>query len=237
MIVERFEPVSRGGILYDASRLRKPDDGLFTREYWAARNALEEFSGGRGSVCVLHAQAGDWVLRHYRRGGFVARISRDRYFWTGADATRSFREWRLLAELHRRGLPVPPPIAARYVRAGVFYQADLITARLMDARTLSALIRERPLAAERWRQIGRTIARFHAEGVHHTDLNANNVMLTDDDVYLIDFDRGRIRARGAWEDAVIARFKRSLDKLKAKEPGAHFGEREWQELCAALRAS
>jgi 3-deoxy-D-manno-octulosonic acid kinase len=237
MIVERFEPASRGGILYDAARLRKPDDAVFTKEYWAARAALEEFSGGRGSVCVLHAQDGDWILRHYRRGGFAARISPDRYFWTGANATRSFREWRLLADLHNRGLPVPSPIAARYVREGLFYRADLITARLPNARTLSALICERALEAEHWERIGRTIARFHEAGVHHADLNANNIMLAGDDVYLIDFDRGRIRPRGSWEQTVIARLKRSLEKLKGKEPDAHFGEREWQRLLGALRAN
>src|SRR4029453_11025308 len=62
---------------------------------------------------------GRWVLRHYRRGGLIAKLSQDSYLWTGAARTRSFAEWRLLAELRRRGLRVPAPIAARYVR-GLF---------------------------------------------------------------------------------------------------------------------
>jgi 3-deoxy-D-manno-octulosonic acid kinase len=233
-IVEHFLPVPRGGILYDAARLRKPELALFTREYWAARGALEEFAGGRGSVCTLRTQDGDWILRHYRRGGFAARISNDRYVWTGAERTRSFREWRLLAELHGRGLPVPPPVAARFERVGLLYRADIITVRLANARTLAEVIEHRALDLAMWQRIGRTIARFHAAGVHHADLNANNIMLVGEDVYLLDFDRGRIRARGGWEDAVIARLKRSLEKLQAKRPKMSFGPSEWHALLAGV---
>ena len=46
----------------------------------------------------------------------VARLFGDRYLFTGEQRTRSAREFRLLAELSRRGLPVPAPIASRYVR-------------------------------------------------------------------------------------------------------------------------
>ena len=237
MIVEQFQPVPRGGILYDAARLRKPEAALFTREYWAARNELEEFAGGRGTVCALRAQEGDWILRHYRRGGFAARISSDRYLWRGVDETRSFREWRLLAELRQRGLPVPAPVAAHFERDGPFYRADLITVRIANARTLAETARDRRLDEAAWYAIGRTIARFHAAGVHHADLNANNIMLADEDVYLLDFDRGRIRARGGWEDAVIARLQRSLQKLKAKHPAMRFGASEWEALLAGVATS
>lgn len=230
MIIEQFQPVSRGGIVYDAARLRKPELALFTREYWAERGALEEFVGGRGSVCTLRTQDGDWILRHYRRGGFAARISADRYVWTGANATRSFREWRLLAELHSRGLPVPAPVAAGFVRQGAFYSADIITVRLANARTLAEVLRERTLDRSLWQLIGCTIARFHTAGVHHADLNANNIMLVDGQVYLLDFDRGRIRSRGPWEQTVIARLKRSLDKLRTKDPKLHFDDANWAAL-------
>lgn len=235
MIHEQFASFPRGGILYDAARLRKPDAALFDRHQWQARGLLEEFAGGRGSVSVLHATEGDWVLRHYRRGGLAARVSGDRYLWAGADATRSFREWRLLAELVRRGLPVPAPIAACYERRGATYTADIITARLMDARTLARAIEDQALGSAAWMHVGRTIARFHASGVHHADLNANNIMLAGDDIYVLDFDRGRIRARGNWEADVIARLKRSLDKLIAKQPAAHFAPADWDALTQGLR--
>jgi 3-deoxy-D-manno-octulosonic acid kinase len=234
VIHEHFLSVPRGGILYDAARLRKPDAEVFTREHWQARGLLEEFAGGRGTVSLLHAGEGDWVLRHFRRGGFAARISADRYLWLGANATRSFREWRLLAELRHRQLPVPAPIAARYERHGITYRADIITAKLPEARTLASVIAAERIDAAAWHRIGHTIGQFHAAGVHHADLNANNIMLAGDAVYLLDFDRGRIRERGSWEADVLARLKRSLEKLKTQRPDAHFTATDWRELSGAI---
>jgi 3-deoxy-D-manno-octulosonic acid kinase len=88
-----------------------------------------------------------------------------------------------------------------------------------------------------WQNIGATIGRFHAAGVHHVDLNANNIMLAGDAVYLIDFDRGRLRGRGRWEDEVIARLRRSLDKLKARDPELHFADSDWQALLDGVKQS
>lgn len=239
MTDEQFIATAGGGILYDASRLSKPDEKLFSRSHWASLGALEEIAGGRSSIAVLNAGAARvdsegsrWVLRHYRRGGLIARLSQDSYLWAGAARTRSFAEWRLLAELRRRGLPVPAPIAARYVRGLVTYRADLITELLPGTRTLADAITGRDLPEAGWRSVGRTIGAFHREGVHHADLNANNILLADHspEVILLDFDRGRIEARGAWERAVLARLRRSLDKITSQRADVRFGEQQWRWL-------
>jgi 3-deoxy-D-manno-octulosonic acid kinase len=227
-IVEQSLTLPRGRILYDASRLRKPEEEVFSRDYWASQGALNEVTGGRGSVAFLRTDSGSWVLRHYRRGGLIAKLSQDAYWWLGEERTRCFAEWRLLAELRRMALPVPAPVAARYVRSGPIYRADLITAQLPDSQTLAALLLKGSLTQQQWRAIGSTIARFHSHGVQHADLNAHNILLGSDDVvYILDFDRGRIRARGAWEHRVLARLRRSLDKIKAQHAEVAFGEREW----------
>ena len=233
--VEQFERVTGGGILYDASRLRKPAAELFDTGYWRAQGGLQELAGGRASVAIITAGAQRWVLRHYRRGGFIARFSRDRYFWLGPQRTRSFVEWRLLAELRRRGLPVPAPIAARYVRGSLTYTADLITEHLPDSRTLADAITGAQLPREQWSAVGRTIAAFHREGVHHADLNAHNIMLEHAvaaRVYLLDFDRGRIEPRGSWEQEVLARLRRSLEKIKGQRRDVAFTDQEWESLMA-----
>ncbi len=237
MTDEQFIATAGGGILYDASRLSKPGEELFSRAHWAARGALEEIAGGRGSIAVLKAGSPSgsqsWVLRHYRRGGLMAKLSQDSYLWTGATRTRSFREWRLLAELRRRGLPVPAPIAARYERGLFSYRADLITELLPHRRTLADAVSGVELSEAGWRAVGKTVADFHRQGVHHADLNANNILLGRDDttiapnVYLLDFDRGRIEARGAWEQTVLARLQRSLQKVQGQRVDVKFGEREW----------
>jgi 3-deoxy-D-manno-octulosonic acid kinase len=230
-----------GGILYDAARLSRPTDELFEREHWAARGALEEFAGGRGSIAMLRAGEQHWVLRHYRRGGWAARLSADRYCWLGAARTRSFAEWCLLVRLRRLGLPVPPPIAARYVRGVFTYRADLITEYLGSTQTLADAITGTELPDARWAEVGGTIAAFHRQGVQHVDLNANNILLSTapearDPVHVLDFDRGRIRARGRWEEAVLKRLRRSLHKILRTRPQARFSEANWRALMQGYRS-
>ena len=77
------------------------------------------------------------MLRRYRRGGLAARASRDAYLWLGEARVRSFAEFRLTRALLARGLPVPRPVAASYVRDGMFYRASILVERLMDVRTLA----------------------------------------------------------------------------------------------------
>ena len=239
LIDEQFSGLPGGGILYDASRVGKPGDAVFERGHWAANHALDEMRGGRGSVAILRSADERWVLRHYLRGGWAAKFATDRYLWTGADRTRSFAEWRLLAKLYRSGLPVPAPIAARYARKGLTYRADLITEYLPGLRTLAEAITGGSLGEAEWRQTGATIASFHHAGVHHADLNAHNILLNVEGqapapVYVLDFDRGRIRARGAWEESVLQRLHRSLEKIRSQSR-ARFEEEEWRWLMAGYR--
>ncbi|HSN71891.1 MAG TPA: lipopolysaccharide kinase InaA family protein, partial [Steroidobacteraceae bacterium] len=80
-------------MLYDPSRVGKPGEHLFSRDHWRALGALVERTGGRGSVCHLQSGSERWVLRHYRRGGVIARLLGDRYLYTTRARTRAFREY------------------------------------------------------------------------------------------------------------------------------------------------
>jgi 3-deoxy-D-manno-octulosonic acid kinase len=231
-------PVAGGAMLYDASRCDQPDERVFDRDAWRARGGLEETAGGRGTVAFLRDGEHRWVLRHYRRGGLVARLLDDTYLYTGAARTRAFREFRLLRQLREWRLPVPRPVAARYRRSGLLYRADLVTEELPTRRTLAQALAAAPLDAPTWRAVGARVASLHARGVHHADLNAHNLLVGEDGtVYVLDFDRGRVRARGPWERAVIERLHRSLAKVSAGLPAGHFDERDWIELRAAAEAA
>jgi len=222
-------------MLYDALRCGQPDERIFERQCWLARGGLEETAGGRGTVAFVRNGGQRWVLRHYRRGGLVARLLGDAYFWTGPDRTRAFREWRLLRELRAAELPVPAPVAARYQRRGLFYRADLITEELPTRLTLARTLASAPLDAAAWRAVGACIGRLHARGVHHADLNAHNLLFDDGgNVYVLDFDRGRIRPRGRWEQAVLERLQRSLRKVTAGLPPDRFDDAAWQSLLLGL---
>ncbi|MBK7902466.1 MAG: 3-deoxy-D-manno-octulosonic acid kinase [Proteobacteria bacterium] len=223
-----------GAMLYDASCLHHPDTAVFDPAHWQAQGALETTRGGRGTVAFVRSSDGQrWVLRHYRRGGLIAHVSDDLYVWTGADRTRALREWRLLRQLRAWRLPVPTPVAARYQRVGLFYRADLITAELPVRRTLTQALQQASLPIETWHAVGQCIGSLHARGVQHADLNAHNLLIGgSNDIYVLDFDRGRIRARGAWERAVLARLQRSLRKVTTGLPAERFTEAHWQALLA-----
>lgn len=216
--------------LYDSSRIQAIESGFFDSGWWAGQGKLlAQAQAGRGAAVFLNAGEHGWVLRHYRRGGLIAKLITDHYLWLGVEQSRAFREWRLLAAMHTQNLPVPRPIAAHVQRAGLAYQADLITARIPNAQTLAELLQQGRLESSRWQTLGALIARFHSAGVYHHDLNAHNVMYdADGGFYLIDFDKGRLRAPGAWQKANCERLLRSLRKLESAAPGFHFTHADWQ---------
>ncbi len=191
------DPDSLGNLAEDAQ------ETLFDPEYWRARGELVTVTGGRGSAWFIASGARQWVLRHFRRGGFIARLSQDGYVWTGEEGVRAFAEWRLLELLARRGLPVPRP---------------------------------EPV----WRAVGATVARLHGAGVDHADLNAHNILLgvnVKDGVSVIDFDRGRLRAQGAWRARNLRRLRRSLAKIARDLPADRYSEETWDWLMAGYEAA
>jgi 3-deoxy-D-manno-octulosonic acid kinase len=224
----------RNAYIYDA-------DSIDSREVFALfvnvmpiRSQLP--TGGRGEMRVTRHADQDYVIRHYRRGGKLASVNQDCYLWNGLGLSRPWREWRLLAELHERGLPVPKPLAAKLTRRGVIYRADLATARLPAEGSLAELLLRAPLAESVWQAIGRVIWDFHAYGVCHADLNAHNVMLADSGarIWLLDFDKARHRSLAhGWQRANLERLKRSLDKVRRENPHMNFTPHEWHCLFSA----
>ena len=230
--------LARGAMLYDASRVGNLTAEWFTLRYWQSRGELEDTTSGRGAAYFLSADGKRYVLRHYRRGGLAARLSTDHYAYLGEDNTRPFAEWQMTYSLHRAGLPVPAPIAARYQRAGgITYTGDLITERLATVGSLAECLRKGALSIVTWISIGRTIRRFHDLGVCHADLNAHNILLSEEQVYLIDFDRSQLRAPGLWRDANLVRLRRSLEKVTWSLPAERFGESDWHALLDGYRQS
>jgi 3-deoxy-D-manno-octulosonic acid kinase len=217
-----------------------PADAIFDPQQWSRRAAAVPAARGRGATWFVGDGARAWVLRHYRRGGFVARFLEDRYLWTGEDRVRAFAEWRLLEHLWRHGVPVPRPIAARYRRRGPYYRCDLITARIPDARPFSERLTDGTVSPALWNALGAAIARLHREGVDHADLNAHNVLVdAAGRVSFIDFDRGRVRADGRWTMRNLRRLRRSLSKIGADRPPRDL-DAGWRELLrgyAAARAA
>ncbi|GAB2658459.1 3-deoxy-D-manno-octulosonic acid kinase [Arenimonas aestuarii] len=217
-----------GAIVFDAARWPQATADALEPAGWNPA-ATPVAGGGRGAAWFVEGTFGRGVLRRYRRGGLAARASRDAYLWLGEDRVRSFAEFRLLAALRAQGLPVPAPLLAGYWRRGLAYRAAIVVERIEGAIALADCLGDPDAAA--WASAGRSIARLHAAGVDHADLNAHNVLLgADGEAWLIDFDRGRLRRPAAgWREANLARLARSLAKLSG--PGSD----TWRGGFARLR--
>ena len=224
-------------MLYDPSLCGNFTLEWFSPEHWREREALRGAARGRGNTWFFVAAEREFALRHYRRGGLLAPLWEDRYLYRGESATRPIREFHLTRKLASLGLPVAEVVAARIQRSGIFYRGDLITQRVAEARSLAELLRASALepAAIDWQGIGAMLARFHAAGLDHADLNAHNILRDASGRFvLIDFDRCRLRPRGAWQEANLARLQRSLSKVGAlPEAGWESG---WQALRAGYHA-
>jgi len=223
-------------ILYDADRLPRPAPAWFDPAYWQARGEAVRLDGGRGATWRLQAQWGDAVLRLFRRGGRIRYLSHDRYWFRGWEASRSIREWRLLAELRAAGLAVPAPLAALCWRSGLSYRAGLMTALVPGARTAGAVLASGDCDTEAVGQaVGARLAGFHAAGLHHADLNLGNILQDHHGQWwLIDLDRGcrYRRLPPALRRMNLRRLRRSLE---AEALSARTRSEFWVGLCRGYR--
>jgi len=151
--------------------------------------------GGRTSVTRIKMDGiGSVVIKHYRRGGLVQYIIRNKYFKFGK--TRAQREFELLHTVRNLSINVPEPIA--YAHCGrLLYQAWLITRQINEPLSLAQLSlndekRTRQVMASVIEQIKRLIE----NGIWHVDLHPGNVVIDRKDrVFLLDFDRGKLYHR------------------------------------------
>lgn len=210
--IELDGPAGRGAIVFDPARVEQARPEWFDAGSWGGL-ATPVSTGGRGAAWYIDAPFGACVLRHYRRGGLAARVSRDRYWWSGEPGVRGVAEFRLLREAARRGVPVPMPVATMYRRRGAHYRAWILVERIAGARTLA----ERAIEGSApWPAAGRLVARAHRAGLDHADLNADNILFdASERAWLIDLDRGVLRTSGhGWRARNLERLHRSLQKRR-----------------------
>ena len=232
-MTETVEKTATGAILYDRSIINRISEERFTAEGWLHAEVLTGAlrSGGRGNTMFVGNIPRQFVLRHYLRGGLVGKLVRDTYVFSGQDKTRSFLEWRLLDKLASNNMRVPRPAAARYVRRGTFYTADIITVRVPDIVPLSQYIADNDPDEAFWNACGESIYEFHEAGVYHADMNAYNVQIDSDGMlWLLDFDKGELRQPGPWQQQTLSRLHRSLHKIVGLDPRLNFRSANWEQL-------
>ncbi|SMB90497.1 3-deoxy-D-manno-octulosonic acid kinase [Pasteurella testudinis DSM 23072] len=210
---------------------------LFDIHFWQQQRRVIGQAKGRGITWFLQADDLDigknLALRHYYRGGWSAKFNRDRYFDRSLKNSRSFAEFKMLRRLHKAGLPVPQPIAARVIKKTVGYQADILLERVENSSDLTALLHQQTLSVAQWQEIGELIRQMHDLQVCHRDLNAHNILLQQQNgqqkFWLIDFDKCAFLSGDDWKQGNLERLHRSF----LKEVGRmriRFSEQNWQAL-------
>ena len=226
---QTIQNIRAGQIIFDDGLVTEPSAQLFDPGSWGAH--ATPHSEGRSVVWRIQLEKACWVLKHYWRGGLIGRLVSRRYWFFGFGSTRMAREYRLLSDLYEAGLPVPRPVAALAQRhLLMFYSGSLLTEYLEGCQSLASRIRSGATSEIPWQAVGRVIRRFHDEGVMHRDLNASNILIGPEQIYLIDFDKGRqvsCSREASWKKGNLQRLRRSLDKLFESDGGI---ENFWTQL-------
>lgn len=145
-------------------------------------------------------------------------------------------------EIRRRGIPTVEVMAALCHRGwGPVYRGELITREITGARDLVSFLLDLgnsrsektiALGRETAREAGRTVRLMHDRGVCHGDLNLKNLLVQVTGqgaprVYIIDFDRSRIRGSLTTAERVrnLLRLNRSAEKWKAQGIHITYGNR------------
>ena len=151
------------------------------------------------------ARSWRWRCAITAAAGLFGKLVEDAYWFCGWRKTRCAEEIALLDKLVRGGVRVPRPVAARAIRNGLVYRADILVEKIAEAKDLVGILQHQALPEAIWHAVGAMVRRMHDLQVCHTDLNSHNILLdSQQQIWLIDFDKCYEQAGDAW---------------KAKKPG------------------
>ncbi len=223
-----FSPIRKGKVLallkdrYKDVLLKQGIDDIKT--FLEKNNQTSRYYVGR----TLHSSIplGDgkrMVLRQYSHGGLLRAITGNLYCF----GSRSFQELALTEEIRSCGIPTIEPIGAIHQATCFppFYQSYLLTLEVPEALNAieylqkmgrnpsrEALYHKRKMIEH----FGLLLRQFHQMGFFHQDLQMKNVLVAEDRILIIDFDRSyRKRILSTRERMKnLLRLNRSVEKWK-----------------------
>ncbi|MGQ9509838.1 MAG: lipopolysaccharide kinase InaA family protein [Thermodesulfobacteriota bacterium] len=162
------------------------------------------------------------VVRQYVHGGLLRFFTRSLFLF----GARSFRELALTEEIRSMGIPTVTPIAAIHqIILYPFYRPYLLTLEIPEALNLiqyfqtlgpkpfgESLLQKRKLI----QSVGLLLKKFHQAGFYHGDLQLKNILVSEDQVLIIDLDRSYRKALLSKKERVrnLLRLNRSVEKWK-----------------------
>lgn len=237
--ISRVQSTAQGGrtCWFDPQHLSQVTAQTFDPAAHTSGTPLATGSGRGQALLITHGNHGH-VLRHYRRGGLVARLSDDRFWRAAPHESRAMREFTLLRLMRSWQLPVPAPVAASHRPRGLFYQADILVALIPDSQNVVQLLRQQHLPPAHWAALGQAIRRLHDRQVFHADLNAHNLLLDSaGQAWVVDFDKCSVRPGQGWKKLNLDRLLRSLRKEAGRVTPFHWTDIDWIHLMAGYDVS
>jgi len=153
------------------------------------------------------------VIRQYSHGGLLRGFTRNLYLF----GSRPFRELALTEEILSCDIPTIQPIGAIHqIIFTPFYKAYFLSIEMPDAKDLIQYFQDlgpfpsgENLLYKRKaiRSAGLLLKQFHQEGFFHGDLQLKNILITGDQLFLIDFDR-------SYRKSVLPVMKRMKNLLR-----------------------
>jgi len=162
------------------------------------------------------------VVRQYSHGGLFRILTRDLYLF----GARSIRELALTEKILSRRIPTVQPIGAIHRSVfPLFYRAYLLSLEISGAKDLIQYFqeigphpsRERLLHKRKTiRSAGLLVRQFHEAGFFHGDLQLKNILVSGEQLFLIDFDRSYQKdvLTGDEKKRNLLRLNRSVEKWK-----------------------
>jgi len=170
--------------------------------------------GGRTSITVVPLEGiGSVVIKHYRRGGIIRHLIKQRYLRCGK--TRCQMEYELLQKVRSLGINAPDPVAFAH-RGRLFYQCWLVTREIKDHQTLVQIsLSNQEQARMVMQEVVKQVTILIKNKILHVDLHPGNVIVDNQNrVYLLDFDKAGIFPRG--KNALRARYLRRWNRAIQK---------------------
>jgi len=162
------------------------------------------------------------ILRRYSHGGFLRFLNRDLFLF----GARSFKELVLTEGIRSAGIPTIQPIGAIHqVIFWPFYRAYLLSLEISNAKDLIRYFQDNtpPYSAESLlhkrktiKAVGVLLRQFHQSGFYHNDLQLKNLLVVENKVLIIDFDRSYRKTKLSRRDRIrnLLRLNRSVEKWK-----------------------
>ena len=218
----------RCGIRYNDRFCAEPELSLFAPDN-PALAAKPVSQGGRNAAWFITYHHQEAVLRHYKRGGLIAKLIKQYYVYTGAERTRSWAEFRVLLHLCNKSVPVPKPLAALWRRRFLGYKAAIIVARVPQALPIAHQLENVCAKA-----VAIAVKQMHDARVWHADLNVFNILIdAQQQIHLIDFDKAQLLpvVTPKQRQNNLQRLQRSLIKVQGEA-----GRQWFEQFHSAYRA-